>query len=208
MSKSTIYNRCKFIYAKKGIVEHRAPRKVKNRSHFIRSQVSEEEIYQLKQKGLTYKEISEYYEKKGVKISSNYISSICMDIYTKNGEKPPKAMKFRKIPISDEEIFELREKGLFYKEIQDYYSRKGIKISIPTLQKRCEKIYAEKGMELPQTRRFRNSIHFEMEQAVKELNKELDELLTKKSASEQLVQDYENLYRKEEKGSEYKENEK
>ena len=50
----------------------------------------------------------------------------------------------RKIEIRDEEIYELREQGMTYERIAEYYSIKGIKITYSAIGYRCKKIYKEK----------------------------------------------------------------
>ena len=113
--------------------------------------LDDEEIYNLREQGLSYKEIEWYLlEKKGIVVSKTTILKKCKKIYAEKGKEEPKETgKLNKIPIPDEEIFNLREKGLSYESIAIYFRNKGIEVSFQTIKNRCEEIYTKKGKEIP-----------------------------------------------------------
>ena len=115
-------------------------------------EIRDEEIYKLRNQGMTYKEIMEYFEKKGVKISIKTLSVRCKKIYKEKGQEEPK-IKNRINEATDEEIYKLREQKMTYKEMMEYFEKKGVKISIHTLWVRCKKIYKEKGKDEPKIKR-------------------------------------------------------
>ena len=60
----------------------------------------------------------------------------------------------KKVELSEERIYELRERGLAYQEISDIFlTEEGIKISYTTIRERCKEIYKEKGQEEPKIKR-------------------------------------------------------
>ena len=113
-----------------------------NRKKFISYK---DEIYELREKGLSYKDIAEYLNKKGIGISKNTVRNRCIEIYNENGKNVPSKTYKHQMEISDEELFELREKGMTYRQMMNYFDNKGIKISISTIDRRCKRIYELKG---------------------------------------------------------------
>ena len=187
ISKESISKKCKRIYAEKGIREPKLKPFSKRKESTLRKLVSEEDIYELKEAGLTYQEISDYYKKKKIEINLNLISTICNEIYAKKGKKIPKVIKKEEIPTSDDKIFELREKGFSYKQIADYYRENGVEIGLCSIRNRCVRIYSEKGILQPKDR------DAYLLKGLKELDEELDTLLLQKTKSKQLLQNYEEL---------------
>ena len=185
ISKESISRKCKRVYAEKGILEPKLKPFSKRKKNNLRELVSEEDIYEFKEAGLTYQEISNFYKEKGIEISLNLISKICNEVYAKKGEQIPKVIKKDEIPTSDDKIFELREQGFSYKQIADYYSANGVKISLCAIRDRCVRIYSEKGILQPKDR------DAYMLKGLKELDEELNKLLLEKSKSKQLLQSYE-----------------
>ena len=55
----------------------------------------------------------------------------------------------KRIIISDEKLFELREQRLSYQEITNYFNENGIKIDKQTIRKKCKELYARLGKEEP-----------------------------------------------------------
>ena len=152
ISKATIAYRCKKIYNEKG---KEAPKIKKGKNK--REDVTDEEIYELREQGMTYKGMMEYFEQKDVKISKSLLSKRLKEIYKEKGKEEPKAKNGEKErnDITDEEIYELREQGISYREMERHFDEKGIKISQMTLYRRCKKIYKEKGEEEPKAKRGR-----------------------------------------------------
>ena len=109
-------------------------------------------IYKLRnEKGLKLEEIAEKLRKRGINISLSAIDYHYhkalknQEIYgNTDGNKPKR--------IDDEKIFELRELGLSYESIADFFESQGIKIHFTSIQKRCKKIYEKKGLEVPITK--------------------------------------------------------
>ena len=150
VSCSSIGKRCKKIYQEKGKQEPAIKRKSKKSE----IEISNEEIYGLREQRYTYQEISNYFKNKGINISAKTIQKICKKTYQEKGqEEPVLGVKARKIKISDEEIYNLREQGLSYNEIKEYYEYKGIEVSYSTIAARCKKIYEEKGKQDPNVKK-------------------------------------------------------
>ena len=109
-------------------------------------EIRDEEIYELREQGMTHKEIARYYNEKGIEISKATIAYRCKKIYNEKGKDEPKIKRKNMVKeATDEEIYELREQGKSYEEIARYYKEKGIEITRVAIGKRCKKIYNEKG---------------------------------------------------------------
>ena len=54
----------------------------------------------------------------------------------------------KKNELSNEIIFELREKGMSYERIADYYKEKGIKVTVGTIERRCKKAYEKRKYQM------------------------------------------------------------
>ena len=105
-------------------------------------EIRDDEIYELREKGMTYKEIAKYFNNKGIPITRVTIGKKCKKIYKEKGEEEPKEKEIKKRnSVTNEEIYKLRNQGMTYKEIMEYFEKKGVKISIDTLSVRCKKIY-------------------------------------------------------------------
>ena len=174
ISPSQLCNRCKKIYAKKGKKEPKVKRKNKRINKRING-ISDEEIYELREQKMTYKEISEFFAKKRKKISPSQLCRRCKKIYAKKGKKEPKVK--RKINkringATDEEIYELREQKMTYKEISEFFAKKRIQISNTTIDGRCKKIYKEKGKEEPKVKRINKRINGATDEEIYELREQ------------------------------------
>ena len=130
------------------------PDKLKRKEKVFHSSIdiADDELFELREQGLSYKEIVEYLNKNGITSTMKNVSERCKIIYSKKGKKEP---HMRKPEISDEEIFELREQGLTYKEIAEYFSQKGIKVTSEKISARCKMIYSQIGKEKPDMRRIK-----------------------------------------------------
>ena len=142
----TIRERCKRIYMEKGKEEPKV--KVKRMKDII-----DEDIYELREQGMTYEAIASYFDKKCIKISWATIRERCKRIYMEKGKEEPKVKVKTMKDITDEEIYELREQGMTYEAIASYFNKKCIKISWATIRERCKRIYKEKGKEEPKAKR-------------------------------------------------------
>ena len=152
ITRVAIGKRCKKIYNEKG---KEAPKIKKGKNK--REDVTDEEIYELREQGMSYKGMMEYFEQKDVKISKSLLSKRLKEIYNEKGKEEPKIKKGKnkREDVTDEEIYELREQGISYREMERHFDEKGIKISQMALYIRCKKIYKEKGEEEPKAKRGR-----------------------------------------------------
>ena len=137
VTKETIRKRCKRIYAEKGMVEPRLKHKLAPENVSVRFKIPVEEHEQI-------------------------------------GTEKEKGQRNRKfdVIISEDELFELREKRFSYTKIANYYKEKGIKVPGEAIRKRFIKARAKKQASLV------------------ELNNTLNNLLIKKQKTEQLLQQF------------------
>ena len=112
---------------------------------------SYDEIYRLREQGLSYKKIKEKFKEKGIEVSTSAIRNKCKNIYEYKEKKEPiiKHKINKKIKLPEEEIYNLREQYLSYDEIAKQFKNKGIDVSAITINDRCKSIYKEKGKEEP-----------------------------------------------------------
>ena len=180
-----IRKRCKKIYQEKG---KREPDLKVGRKKVI--QMQDEEIYQLRQDGLSYRKITQYFNNKGIKVSSETIRNRCKNIYQKKIEEKPDLKVGRKkvIQIPDEEIYKLREQGLSYEKIVQYFYKKGMKVSFATIRIRCKRMYQEKASDYKNKKSDKTSLA--------DLEKKLQELKEKKEKSGELLEEYVELKEK------------
>ena len=138
VSYNIISHRCKRIYKEKGksepVVTHR----------MLRKNISLEEIYELREKGLSYASIASHFKSKGIRISVECIRRRCKDIYNKKNKKEPRARYGKQEDITDDEIYELRKSGMSYKEIVTHLRKIGKSISYETIRKKCNRIFEQR----------------------------------------------------------------
>ena len=103
-----------------------------------------EEIYELREKGYSYKEISEILKSQGKLISPSAVTKRC---YEKFDISPKKTVTEELIDICGEEIYELRKKGLTYEEISNILKEKGIQTSTSRVNVAYKKISEKKEIE-------------------------------------------------------------
>ncbi len=103
----------------------------------------ETEIYELMKNGMSYEEIKNHFNKKGIEISINGIEYRCRKINKAMGEEQYKYLRKCKTDIDNETILLLRTHGMTYHEISDYYRSNGIKVSHETIRQRLKKIKAD-----------------------------------------------------------------
>ena len=190
VSDKTIYRRCKIIYKEKGKKQQRV---IKPRKKTTYEKISDDEIYELREQEMTQKEIAQYFTNQGKIISEATICKRCKKIYEKNGKKQPTGKKGRKRKMTDEQnekIYELREQGLMYRKIEEYFCDKGIKISRATIYNICKRRYDEKGKNQPNSRIKNKQTTTSENTAWEELRKleaRKRELIAKKLSSENLL---------------------
>ncbi len=193
----TIINRCNKIYASKGISQVDLRKEGRNKN----ANISDDEIYNLRKQRISYQDIVNYYKERGENISIALVQARCKKIFATKQEKEPEGINKSKINISNEEIYELRKQGLSYVKISEYYKEKGISIYPMTVCRRCKIVFEEKKEEEPKIKRGKpkktnsDAIKEEKTEGIKELSlQELDNELTnnikKKTASEELVEEY------------------
>ena len=105
--------------------------------------INDETIYSLKEQGLSYREIRNYFLGIGIDISEKTIIERCTIIYAKKGKKIPhakvKKSKERKSMISLDMLKYLNNKGMSDKEISKYFIKQGLRISPAMVKKLCKK---------------------------------------------------------------------
>ena len=106
--------------------------------------VSDEELYKMKEQRMTYKEISQYFTERGIKISERQLARRFSKIYADRNRKVTRGSR-----ITDEELYELKERGMTYKQMIKYFAERGIKISEKGLIKRVKKIYTDRNKKIP-----------------------------------------------------------
>lgn len=109
-------------------------------------------VYELKERGWSYRKIAKYYEERGIKISAAALQLRCKNIYKKMEKEIPKTIRrtneFNEIDkgVTSEEIFNLKQSRYTYKKIQEFYQEKGIKLSIAYIVKVCKEECQKRGI--------------------------------------------------------------
>ena len=105
-------------------------------------------IYHLRQQCYSYEEMAYYFQNKGYKVSASAVRVLCKKIYERKGETEPKLN--RSLPsFWTKKIYELKEKGMTYKEIEEYFKIRGTKLSHAFIQTRCQEAYRTKEKRIP-----------------------------------------------------------
>ena len=138
-SYATVYQRL-YRYYKSGGQEERKSTNV----------ISDEQLYQLKEKGFTYREISEYLKSQGIQISNAGVNYRLNKYCEKIGKQKP---NLRRVNVTDEQLYELREKGLSNRKISEYLKSQGIQISDAGVNYRLNKYCEKTGKQKPNLRR-------------------------------------------------------
>lgn len=115
--------------------------------------ITDEELINLCEQGLSYGKIVEYYKEKGIEVYYATVYRRCREAYEKYGKEKVNLRNLPKIIIPENEIMELREQGLSYKKMAEYFTKKGIKVSTSVVEKRCKEIYERLGKEVQDLRR-------------------------------------------------------
>lgn len=118
--------------------------------------VSDEELYKMKEQRMTYKEISQYFTERGIKISEKGLIKRVKKIYTDRNKKIPRGSSKRKKKKrpTDKMLYDLKKQGLSYADIVEYLaSEKGITICLRAVAIRTKKIFDAKGEKVPIAKR-------------------------------------------------------
>ena len=165
---NTVRKRCKEIYALKGEID---PKEKSNNPNV------NEEIYKLREQGLSITKIAEQLRKQGIEICESNIYKRCKKIYITKGKKQPRGYR---IQVDNELIYNLREQGLTYARIEEEFKIQGININKETIKARCKKIYRSKGKSEPNImenkKKANNELIFALRQqglTYKEISEEL-----------------------------------
>ena len=102
-----------------------------------------EEIFELKEQGYSYKNISKKLQEKGIDINEDKIGRLCQKIYKAKGKSVPKAGVLNL--IDRDELYKLSEEGLSDDKICEKLNERGIDITYSSLHNIMRKIYKEKG---------------------------------------------------------------
>ena len=146
ISEYLLNKRCKEIYRQRNITEPKITLKGRKKSKDEKKpkqiESFEEEIFEMRECGTSYKDISNYFIQKGIHTNPNAIRKICKKIYIENGLKEPKyESKFAKLHNNeDEEILRLKKQGVSFRNIERIFKERGISISHEGIRKRYNKM--------------------------------------------------------------------
>ena len=149
ITESKIRSIMQNIYEEKGI-KRTGGRQKRN--------VTAEEVYNLKMQGKSCKEISKYFEAKGIEIGETAIYKKAKKIFNAKGEEIPKAenntTKRNNVPEScKEKIVMLRDNKVSIREIREKIQQEdGLKLSRDYIEKLLENVYTERGEEQPKAK--------------------------------------------------------
>lgn len=126
---------CRKIYNEKGLEDVKlSTRRKKNIEDLY------EDIFNLREKGCSLQEITEYCASKGKKVSTQILKDRLEKIYASKGKPVPETKRGKtKIKISLLELYKLRiDERFSYGIMEKYYLKKGVKISNFPLKKRVD----------------------------------------------------------------------
>lgn len=125
--------------------------------------IQDKELARLKETGMSCEEIAEYYKKKDIEISRQTIYKRLKLYYEAQGKEMPKAKRgfeqgkkmprVRRMDIEDREWASLKEQGMSYREIVEYYKEKVTTISSTMENNRLKSYYEEQEKEMPNAKR-------------------------------------------------------
>ena len=160
--------------------------------------VSDEELYKLKEQRMTYKEISQYFAARGIKISERQVGRRISKIYEDMNEEVTRGSR-----ISDEELYQLKERGLIYRQMVEYFEGIGIEISERAIIKRVKKIYTNRNKKIPKGKQISDKeLHELIEERKKNQEKYKVSKKMPKKHKKKLPSDY-LLYRLKKQGLSY-----
>jgi len=113
----------------------------------------DEQIYELRKKGLTYVKIAKELQRQSIQIGAVRVGRKCKAIFLKKGEKDPiEASKQRGLTDESrdlyEEIYNLRDQGLSFKKISYKLEEDGKIISRQAVERRYKKFLKMNEQEL------------------------------------------------------------
>lgn len=118
-------------------------------------------IKKLREDGLTYKEIVEYLNKQGIKVSVTVVRRRIVEMYGGKLEEIPKTKRksesVARLDIPLEQMIRLRQRGFSYREIAYKLNDRGIKASPQTVQNRIKE-FQKKEPEIISDKRGLESI--------------------------------------------------
>lgn len=152
VSAATIRNQCKRYFEK---IHEEDTYAGKRKTKYDYSEIKKlygDEIFNLREKSYTYKQIRECIKEKGYDISEKKLADICKEVYADKGVAYKKLdyrkFNYKRIPadIPKDMVLKLRLKGYSYEYISGYLFNKGIETSHNTLEKICKQMFEELGM--------------------------------------------------------------
>lgn len=103
------------------------------------------DIYEFKEQGMSYEEIKDELNKKGIQISLRHLERVIKKYYKEIGKDVPRADS-NKIKLDIEELLRLRNQGMSEVLITKHMNDKGISVSCTTINKRLNDYYKKMGM--------------------------------------------------------------
>ena len=154
VAQNTIRNRFIEIYGADRKNEPKTIKAVaktkKRKGNSILELLPEDRIYELRSKKFSYERIAQILSDEGIKANIDSVAKKVKMIYEERNEKNP---DLRNRPnMSDDIIYELREVGLTYKEIVDFYRMIGETVSLSGVEKRCIRLYKRRGEVVPKVK--------------------------------------------------------
>lgn len=133
----TVRIRCKEIYDSKAEKEPKSNRYNPNIN---------EDIYNLREQGLTYEKIAEELKRQGIEITSHTVGRKCKEIYASKGEKEPE-LKLKGI-ISTEDLIKQMNEGKTLTSLAKEYG-----VDLSGISRRITRYYRKIGEEKPNLNR-------------------------------------------------------
>ncbi len=107
--------------------------------------ITYEDLIRFRDKGFSYKEISNYYKELGIKTTFTYIEKRCKQAFENAKKRDPNA-NWKNNIADKQRIFELSLAGYSERKITQMFNDEGINISMNTVAKICKQCYKEKGI--------------------------------------------------------------
>ena len=147
VSTDILRERCKKVYNLKGIPEKTRCDINKRDDDFYNK------VYELKNKGYTYKQMTEYFNSLGIRCSREKVRLISKMIFDEKGEKEPRGQmyKIKKEQKLDDlndrlpDLYGMKKSGMTFGEITEYCKKEGINVSKEYITQRCNELFKEKG---------------------------------------------------------------
>lgn len=113
----------------------------------IKNVIDKQELYEIRKTGMPIIAIAEYYNEKGISVSSESIRLLCKEIFAEKGEEEPKYnnSKNKLLSLSDE-VLELRKKGFSIRAIKEKLTEEGKQTNEWQISRIC-KINSEENNE-------------------------------------------------------------